>query len=218
MAEINRRDFIKAVAIGGAVLGLEGAIFHDNVQAAGTNGKIDIGQCKSVRVKCVSEVGWYDDKKIVRDMKQAGGFHTDQWIIPWDSENAAGACSLVDMEAIDGTRHRFLLDCGWDNQYMDACFKREGIDWMLKNGEIEFLMISHEHLDHYWGAGNRFKIQPSDSYLHSEHLQSGRHLFSHGRRIQNPPSSQPDSPSGKADQAEARRDQQALRRVCGNQF
>jgi 7,8-dihydropterin-6-yl-methyl-4-(beta-D-ribofuranosyl)aminobenzene 5'-phosphate synthase len=151
MAEINRRDFIKAVAIGGAVLGLESAVFHDNVQAAGTNEKFDIGQCKSVRVKCVSEVGWYDDNKIVRDMKQAGGFHTDQWIIPWDSKNAAGACTLVDMEALDGTRHKFLLDCGWDNEYMDACFKREGIDRMLKNGEIEFLMISHEHLDHYWG-------------------------------------------------------------------
>ena len=30
----------------------------------------------------------------------------------------------------------------------NECFKREGVDKMLKSGEIEFVFISHEHLDH----------------------------------------------------------------------
>ena len=34
---------------------------------------------------------------------------------------------------------------------MNEAFKREGIDKMLKNGEIEFLFISHEHMDNWWG-------------------------------------------------------------------
>ena len=39
--------------------------------------------------------------------------------------------------------------------------KREGIDKMLKNGEIEALVISHEHLDHYWGLETTLKYNPN---------------------------------------------------------
>jgi 7,8-dihydropterin-6-yl-methyl-4-(beta-D-ribofuranosyl)aminobenzene 5'-phosphate synthase len=43
---------------------------------------------------------------------------------------------------------------------MDEAFKREGIDKMLSNREIEFLFISHEHLDHYWGLETVLKYNP----------------------------------------------------------
>lgn len=43
---------------------------------------------------------------------------------------------------------------------MDKAFKREGIDKMLKNGEIEFLFITHEHLDHFWGLETVLKYNP----------------------------------------------------------
>jgi len=62
------------------------------------------------------------------------------------------------METLDGRHHKFLLDTGWSNEYMDEAFKREGIDKMLKNGEIEALVISHEHLDHYWGLETPLSI------------------------------------------------------------
>ena len=58
MKEMNRRDFIRNVAIGGAVLGLGNAVFHKPLKAL-ASGKYDIGQCKSVRIKCVSELGWH---------------------------------------------------------------------------------------------------------------------------------------------------------------
>jgi len=89
MKETNRRDFVKTVAIGGAVLGLGRAVLHEPLEAL-ANGKYDIGKCKSVRIKCVSELGWFDSKTLIGQMKAAGGAETNQWTFPWDRKNAAG--------------------------------------------------------------------------------------------------------------------------------
>jgi 7,8-dihydropterin-6-yl-methyl-4-(beta-D-ribofuranosyl)aminobenzene 5'-phosphate synthase len=159
MKEIGRRDFIKTIIIEGTLLGLGGVIFHKPLDAL-AGGKYDIGECKSVKVKCVSELGWFDNKNLMTAIKAAGGPKASQWTIPWDPKNAAGSCSLIDMETLDGRHHKFLLDAGWNHQYMDEAFKREGIDKMLKNGEIEFLFISHEHMDHWWGLETVLKYNP----------------------------------------------------------
>ena len=158
MKEMNRREFIKNVAIGGAFLGLGSAVFHKPLEAL-AKGKCDIGECKSVNVTAVSELGWYDDKLILKQLK-AHGFQNSQWTGSWDPRNAAGSCSLIDVELLDGTHHKFLLDTGWHKWYMDQAFKREGVDKMLKNGEIEFLIISHEHLDHFFALENVLKYNP----------------------------------------------------------
>ena len=160
MKEIDRRDFLKTVAVGGAVLSFGQITFFKPLKAL-ASGKYDIGQCKSVRAKCISELGWFDGKKLIGQLQSAGGPGANQWTIPWAPENAAGSCSLIDMETLDGRHHKFLLDTGWNNQYMDECFKREGVDKMLSNGEIEFLFISHEHLDHYWGLETVLKYNPN---------------------------------------------------------
>jgi 7,8-dihydropterin-6-yl-methyl-4-(beta-D-ribofuranosyl)aminobenzene 5'-phosphate synthase len=142
------------------------------------SGKYDIGQCKSVRVKCISELGWFDTKKLGGQMMAAGGPKTSQWIIPWDPKNAAGSCSLVDMESLDGRHHKFLLDAGWNHDYMDECFKREGIDKMLKSGEIEFVFISHEHLDHLWGLQTVLKYNPKIKiFIPETFYPEGMHLI-----------------------------------------
>ena len=173
MKKMNRRDFVKTVTIGGAVLGLRSAVLHKPLEAL-ASGKSDIGQCKSVRIICVSELGWFDTNKI---LTQAG---SNQWETSWDPKNAAGSCSLIDMESLHGSHHKFLIDTGWNNQYMDEAFRREGIDKMLKSGEIEFLIISHEHLDHYWGLESTLKhnpeikiIIPSTFYPEGMYLLSG---------------------------------------------
>ena len=158
MKEISRREFMKTVSIGGAVLGLGGSALHKPLEAL-ASGKYDIGECKSVRIKCVSELGWYDDKLILKQLKDHG-LKNNQWTGSWDPRNAAGSCSLIDVELLDGSHHKFLLDTGWDRYYMDQCFKREGIDKMLKSGEIEFLIISHEHLDHYFALETTLKYNP----------------------------------------------------------
>lgn len=160
MKDMDRRDFIKTLTIGGAALGLGGIVLHPPLTAL-AGGRYDIGQCKRLNVKCISEVGWLDSSKLIGSIKAAGGPQANQWEIPWDPENAAGSCTLLDMETLDGRHHKFLLDAGWNPDYMDQAFKREGIDKMLSNREIEFLFISHEHLDHYWGLETVLKYNPN---------------------------------------------------------
>ena len=159
MKDISRRDFVKTVAIGGASLSLGSAVFYKPLEAL-ASGKYDIGQCKSLKITCVSETGWHDDKNLVGTIKGGKGPRESQWEKPWDPQNSAGSCSLIDVELLDGSHHKFLLDTGWNKYYMDKVFKREGVDKMLKNNEIEFLIISHEHLDHYWALETTLKYNP----------------------------------------------------------
>jgi 7,8-dihydropterin-6-yl-methyl-4-(beta-D-ribofuranosyl)aminobenzene 5'-phosphate synthase len=160
MKEVNRRDFLKTAAVGGAILGIGSAVFGKPLEAL-ANGKHAIGQCKSVKIKCVSELGWHDGKKIVKQiMSEPEKLKTNQWTVPWDPQNSAGSCTLIDVEQLDGTHNKILLDTGWNKYYMDQAFKREGIDKMLKNKEIDSLIISHEHLDHYWGLETVLKYDP----------------------------------------------------------
>jgi 7,8-dihydropterin-6-yl-methyl-4-(beta-D-ribofuranosyl)aminobenzene 5'-phosphate synthase len=170
---LNRREFIKTVTIGGAALSL-GQVTNIEPMKAMASGKYDIGRCKSVRVKCVSELGYYD-KRILWEQIKAGGWpKANQWTVPWDPANAAGSCTLIDIETLDGRHHKFLLDTGWNNDYMDECFKREGVDKMLANGEIEFLFISHEHLDHLWGLETVLKYNPEiEIYIPNTFFKEG---------------------------------------------
>ena len=112
---------------------------------------IDIGACRSATITCVSETGWHDTQTLLADIKAGGGPGGDQWRMGWSEANAAGSCSLVEIEALDGGRRRFLMDCGWNPAYMRERFAATGIDRLLDAGEIEFLLLTHEHFDHFWG-------------------------------------------------------------------
>jgi 7,8-dihydropterin-6-yl-methyl-4-(beta-D-ribofuranosyl)aminobenzene 5'-phosphate synthase len=155
MKQSSRMDVVKSVAVGD----VGGITSHEPLEAP-AGGKYDIGQCHSLKIKCISELGWYDSTKIIAQMNAAGGPDTNQWTIAWDQQNAAGSSSLVDMVTLDGNHHKFLMDTGWNHTYMDEAFKREGVDKMLQDGEIEFLFITHEHLDHYWGLETVLKYNP----------------------------------------------------------
>ena len=76
-------------------------------------------------------------------------------------ENAGGFAALIDVERLDGSRKKYLLDVGWSYKWMDGSFKREGIDKMLASGEIDTLIISHEHFDHFWGFPVAMKYNPN---------------------------------------------------------
>jgi len=76
-------------------------------------------------------------------------------------ENAGGYACLIEMEDLEGKMHKYLLDSGWSYKWTDECFRRHGIDTMLKNREIEGLYISHEHFDHFWGLPVTLKYDPT---------------------------------------------------------
>lgn len=87
-------------------------------------------------------------KMIPNDLEAAWALQAKQSLHP---DNPGGFSTLIEVEDLDGSKHKYLLDTGWSYTWMDQCFKREGIDQMLRSGEIEALIVSHEHFDHFWG-------------------------------------------------------------------
>ena len=64
------------------------------------------------------------------------------------------------MTLLDGDQRKILLDIGWNNELMDYVFARHGVDAMLERGEIDFMVLSHWHLDHFWGIESTLKHNP----------------------------------------------------------
>lgn len=154
---ISRRNFVKSIGAGGAALYVSNFLGPSQGWAAAP---ADIGQCKSVKVTCISETSWFNGAQFVADVKNAGGMNTNQYAVHWNHKNSGGYSALVEVEALNGTTRRFLLDTGWNPAWMEYSYQREGIDDMLRNGEIEFLFLSHEHLDHFWGLPVVLKYRP----------------------------------------------------------
>jgi 7,8-dihydropterin-6-yl-methyl-4-(beta-D-ribofuranosyl)aminobenzene 5'-phosphate synthase len=125
-----------------------------------------IAELERVKVLCISEVGWLDNKTLLEDVRAAGGMSADQYDIAWPpfgtlhANNAAGSSALIEAQALTGEVHRILFDTGWNPEWMERRFAEEGVDRMLAGGEIESLVISHEHFDHFWGIGATLKHCP----------------------------------------------------------
>jgi 7,8-dihydropterin-6-yl-methyl-4-(beta-D-ribofuranosyl)aminobenzene 5'-phosphate synthase len=131
-----------------------------------THSAFDMGILKRLRIVCISETGWFDTAAVFDDIKGAGGAEADQYTIPWPpfgalhADNAAGFSALLEAEVADGTVRRVLFDTGWGPAWMDRRFAEEGVDRLLQQGQIEALIISHEHFDHFWGIVSTLKHCP----------------------------------------------------------
>lgn len=131
-----------------------------------TTQTLDIGILRRLRIRCISETGWFDTATVFGDIKNAGGADADQYTIPWPpfgalhADNAAGFSALLEAETTEGAVRRLLFDTGWNPAWMDRRFAEEGIDAMLRQGQIEALIISHEHFDHFWGIGSTLQHCP----------------------------------------------------------
>ncbi|BAI80256.1 conserved hypothetical protein [Deferribacter desulfuricans SSM1] len=111
-----------------------------------------------LKITCISETSWFDTDKLLEDIKKHGGMDTDQYIIDWDNKNSGGYSALIEYEK-DNEKKYLLFDVGWNEKYMDYCFAREGVDKLLKDGLLNDVFISHEHMDHYWGLRSVTKIR-----------------------------------------------------------
>ncbi|MBI5523259.1 MAG: MBL fold metallo-hydrolase [Desulfarculus sp.] len=115
-------------------------------------GPVDIGQCRALRVTCLSEVGWWDDQVVLEAVGRAGGLErAEQWTTPWDSGNAAGCCHLIEVEGLDGSLRRILLDAAWNPAFLEWRLQATGVAALLEQGQVDLLYLSHEHMDHFWG-------------------------------------------------------------------
>ncbi|OGR21671.1 MAG: hypothetical protein A2559_06630, partial [Deltaproteobacteria bacterium RIFOXYD2_FULL_66_9] len=124
-------------------------------------GKMALGTVRSLSVKCLSELSWHDNARMRLDVREAGGLMTaDQFDVKWTPGNAAGVSALLSMTDAGGRPGIILMDVGWDVEYMDGVFRREGVDRLLADGKIDFVYITHEHVDHFWGMPAVTKYLP----------------------------------------------------------
>jgi hypothetical protein len=65
MESVSRREFLRTAAIGGAVIALDSAVLAPHVKADSIDLKA-VGECKKITITCISEVGWWDTKIVVR--------------------------------------------------------------------------------------------------------------------------------------------------------
>ena len=121
--------------------------------------KLAIGAVKSLKIDVLTETGWFDDARFKQNMAEYGGAEQTQYRIAWDAENAGGYAALLTVTLLDGDQRKILLDTGWSNDWMDYVFARHGVDRMLEQGEIDFVVLSHWHLDHYWGIESTLAAQ-----------------------------------------------------------
>jgi 7,8-dihydropterin-6-yl-methyl-4-(beta-D-ribofuranosyl)aminobenzene 5'-phosphate synthase len=125
-----------------------------------------IGELRRLKILCISEIGWLDSTTLLADVRAAGGMGASQYELRWPPfgalhpENAAGSSALIEAEELDGEVHRLLFDTGWSREWMERRFAEEGVDALLARGEIDCLVISHEHFDHFWGVGATLKSCP----------------------------------------------------------
>ena len=164
--DISRRDFVKGAAIGTmagyfASAGLSSTVFKNQLIPRKEYKKTDIGQVKGLKVKVISETSWFNNAVLLDDLKKAGGLLFNQYEIPWSTEgvkegyqgnNAGGFASLIEVELMDGSKKNILLDTGWNPAWMEKRYKEEGIDKMLATNQIDCMVVSHEHFDHFWGV------------------------------------------------------------------
>ena len=153
---MKRRTFLKSLAATGIAASAAGTI----PRMAEARKKLDIGEVKSVKVDVLTETSWFDNDNLKQHIVDYGGAMTNQYDIPWDWDNSGGYAALLTVTTLEGKERKFLLDSGWNNEWMDYIWEMNNIPAMLKSGEIEFMVLSHWHLDHYWGIESTLKHKP----------------------------------------------------------
>ena len=172
--KISRRSFIQGMALGTvagyfATAGISSTVFKKTLLPKEKLNQVDIGEIKSLKLKVISETSWYDNNVWLNDVKQVGGLLVNQYTIPWTTEmvksgykgsNLGGFSTLIEAELADGTKKKILLVSGWNSDWMNKRYNDEGVDVMLAKKEIEFLVQTHEHIDHFFGIESVTKHYP----------------------------------------------------------
>jgi 7,8-dihydropterin-6-yl-methyl-4-(beta-D-ribofuranosyl)aminobenzene 5'-phosphate synthase len=178
---MKRRSFLKSIAAGGvaASMGAAANLVLPHKSEAGK--KSNIGEIKSLKVDVLTETSWFDNDQFKKDLTGYGGAMTNQYTIPWQWENAGGYAALITVTQLDGKERKFLMDSGWNNDWMDYIWEMNNIPAMLKSGEIEFMVLSHWHLDHYWGIESTLKHKPDITmYVPATHYPEDIQLLKGG--------------------------------------
>lgn len=172
--DFSRRSFIKGASLGimagyFGTAGLSSTALYSKVLPPENLDQTDIGEIKALRLKVISETSWYDNNVFLNDIKKAGGLLVNQYTIPWSTEgvkagykgsNLGGFATYIEADLMDGSTKRLLLDTGWNPEWMEKRFIEEGVAEKLTKKQIDYWVISHEHMDHFWGVEAVTKYWP----------------------------------------------------------
>jgi len=171
---VSRRSFVKGMALGTvagyfASAGLSSTVFKKALLPKETLNQVDIGEIKGLKIKVVSETSWYDNNVWLNDVKKVGGLLVNQYEIPWTVEgvksgyqgsNLGGFATYIEATLMDGKVVKILLDTGWNSAWMEKRFREEGVAEKLAKKEIDFMVQTHEHIDHFFGIEATTKFYP----------------------------------------------------------
>jgi 7,8-dihydropterin-6-yl-methyl-4-(beta-D-ribofuranosyl)aminobenzene 5'-phosphate synthase len=155
---MKRRSFLKSMAAGGLAASMAGAggLVAPNQAEAGK--RIDIGEIKGLKIDVLTETSWFNNDLFKKNIMDYGGAMTNQYTIPWDWDNAGGYSALITVTTLEGDERKFMMDFGWNNDWMEYIYtEKSDVGPMIESGEIEFAVLSHWHLDHYWGIETTLK-------------------------------------------------------------
>ncbi len=199
--QVTRKNFIKGMSIGTvggffAAQGLTSTVFKSAFISKKEQNPVDIGQCKSVTVKCISETSWFNNKVQMGDFKKAGGGLVSQYDVKFSStgvkdgykgNNAGGSCHFLDVEFLDGSRKKILLDTGWNVEWMTHRYQQEGIDKLLKSRQVDLFFVSHDHYDHFWGIQAVFQHYPDITMMIPNTFMKRSYQLLSGYKFEKPP-------------------------------
>ncbi len=161
---------------------------------------LDFGEVEGLKIDVLTETGWFDDAEFKGTMMAHGGTGESQYRIPWEWENAGGFAALITVTMTGGEERKMLLDSGWNTDWMDWVHARYDIPRLLAAGDIDFMVLSHWHLDHFWGVESTLKHNPNlKIYAPSTWRDEDRALLKEGARFDAPDKDGRDVPICKND-------------------
>jgi len=172
--DVSRRSFIRGAGLGVmagyfATAGVSSTALYRQMLPQEKLDQTDIGELKGLRIKVVSETSWYENNVFLNDVKGAGGLLVNQYTIPWSVEGVkagykgsslGGFATYIEAELLDGSVKRILLDTGWNPEWMEKRFIEEGVAEKLAKKQIDYWILSHEHIDHFFGVEAVLKYWP----------------------------------------------------------
>lgn len=178
---MKRRDFLKTIGVSGVSASLVGGMSM-MPNRANARGGVDIGQIKSLRVDVLTETSWFDNDTFKKNMMDHGGASTNQYNIPWDWDNAGGYAAKLTVTNLDDSEKVYLLDTGWNTEWMDYIYdETSDMGELLESKKVDTMILSHFHLDHYWGIESTLKRQPDITmYVPETHYSEDMKLLKGG--------------------------------------
>jgi 7,8-dihydropterin-6-yl-methyl-4-(beta-D-ribofuranosyl)aminobenzene 5'-phosphate synthase len=168
---MKRRDFLKGMAVTGAAASVGGGLGMIPRTAEAAK-KVNIGQIKGLKVEVLSETSWFDNAVFKKNIMDYGGAMTNQYTIPWDWDNAGGYMTKITVYPLEGDPKVFLMDTGWNNDWVDYIYDEKSPIWANCShpGKVDTMVLSHWHLDHYWGIESTLKRNPKNHPVRAQNL------------------------------------------------